>query len=174
MNPSVALNGTIVLGFHTLDANNSPKNSDALPTYRVYGPNGYLSVNGTAALAGSGTIAGVTAANPAVVTTSANHNLTTGTRLTIAGVTGTGNITNVNTTAVITVLSATTYSVPVDTTGGTYTSGGTWNITGLYRATIEATAAAGFAAGSVYEIFLNFAVTAVQKTVNPPLTFNVV
>lgn len=70
-------------------------------------------------------ISGVTTADPGVVTTVGNHNLTTGDTVTIASV---GGATQANGTNVVTVLSATTFSIPVDVTG-TYTSGGTVTVT---------------------------------------------
>jgi hypothetical protein len=66
-------------------------------------------------------VSGVSTANPGVVTTSAAHGLTTGQTVTIASV---GGATQANGTWVVTVLSATTFSIPVNVTG-TYTSGGT-------------------------------------------------
>lgn len=66
-------------------------------------------------------ITGATNANPIVITTSGNHNLTSGDSVTIAGV---GGNTAANVTgSTATVLSATTFSIPV-TGNGAYTSGG--------------------------------------------------
>lgn len=66
-------------------------------------------------------VSGATVANPSVITTSAAHGLVTGDVVTISGVGGT---TTVNGTFVVTVLTSTTFSVPVAGVGA-YTSGGT-------------------------------------------------
>jgi hypothetical protein len=66
-------------------------------------------------------VSGVSVANPAVVTTSTAHGLTTGQQVTISG---TGGATAVNATWTVTVLSGTTFSVPVNNTNA-WTSGGT-------------------------------------------------
>lgn len=66
------------------------------------------------------TISGITAANPGVVTTSVVHGYVTGQVVAISGVTGK---TEANGSWTITVLSTTTFSIPVDCTSGTF--GGT-------------------------------------------------
>ncbi len=70
------------------------------------------------------TITGITKANPGVVTTSAAHGFSSGTRVPIASVAG---MTQVNgNTYTITVVDATHFSIGVNTSGyTTYTSGGT-------------------------------------------------
>lgn len=79
-----------------------------------------------------GGVAGVSIANPGVVTTNSAHNLTTGDVVQIASV---GGATQANGIFPVTVLSATTFSIPINVSG-TYTSGGT--VTGGYAArTIE-------------------------------------
>ena len=68
-------------------------------------------------------ITGISNAAAAVVTTNLYHNLTTGSSVTIAGVLG---MTGANGTWVATVLSATTFSIPYNSSAApTYTSGGT-------------------------------------------------
>lgn len=78
--------------------------------------------------AGSGpllTITGITAANPAQITTSVAHNLTTGQSVYIFGVLGTmGPVLN-NQSFVLTVTGANTFTVPVDTTALVYGGAGT-------------------------------------------------
>lgn len=152
------------------DASDTPTEPAAAPTFRVYSPSGYL-INGTAAKLDTGTITGVSIASPAVITCAA-HGLTTGARVTISGVTGTGAITNVNTTEVVTRIDANTFSIPVSTVGGTYTSGGTWTLTGCYRISVDCTAGNGFAAGEVYTAVVVFSVGGVQK--GELVTWNVV
>lgn len=90
-----------------------------------------LALRATSAAAGSvangttGSITSASSANPSVITTTAPHNLASGQIVTISGVTVN---TVVNGTWVITVLSATTFSVPVAGSGSG--SGGTWTATG--------------------------------------------
>ena len=68
-------------------------------------------------------VTGITNANPAVVTTSLNHGYSTGQAITINGATGMTGINGVQFTA--TVISQTTFSIPLNTTAsGTYTGGG--------------------------------------------------
>lgn len=80
----------------------------------------------------SGTILGVTLANPGVIT-SLNHGLRTGNTIYITDVIGTTEINN--TTFVVTYLTANTFSINVDSTLFTaYISGGNWqcNEDGFY------------------------------------------
>lgn len=92
-------------------------------------------VAATGILVGRGTeaagvaITSVSAANPAVVTTGASHNLATGDKAAIEGVTGAGAKTGeINRVHEVTMLTATTYSIPVDNqvaSGGAAGAGGT-------------------------------------------------
>jgi len=68
-------------------------------------------------------VATITAANPAVVTTNIPHGYASGQTVTIAGVVGTM-ASLVNGTFTATVTGPETFSIPVNTTGDTYTSGG--------------------------------------------------
>ncbi len=69
------------------------------------------------------TITGVSTANPGVVTTSAAHGLTTGAMVGIIGVAG---ATQANGIWKVTVLSPTTFSIPVNVTGTYSGSGAFW------------------------------------------------
>lgn len=69
----------------------------------------------TLAAVASVSIASATNANPVVFTTGTSHLLVSGQRITISGATGTWVL--VNSSFVVTVLSATTFSIPVDSTG---------------------------------------------------------
>ena len=71
------------------------------------------------------TITGVTVASPAVITTTANHGLNTGDTVIIDNIVGTMSTVLNDITHVVTYLTATTFSVPVDTSALAYTSGGT-------------------------------------------------
>lgn len=72
------------------------------------------------------TITGITNANPGVVTTSTNHNLSTGDRVFIYGVRGMTQVNNVNDGFYTIIrIAANTFSIGVDTTAfGAWTSGG--------------------------------------------------
>lgn len=78
------------------------------------------------------TIAGITTANPAVVTTVEPHGLATGNDVGIRGVLG---ATQANANWAVTVLSPTTFSIPFNVTG-TYTSGGTVTLLAITTANL--------------------------------------
>jgi hypothetical protein len=136
----------------------APVNADSLPTFRVYGPSSFL-VSGSCTLRDSGSITGATNASPIVIT-SASHGLTTGARATISGV---GGNTAANGTFTITKVDANSFSLNGSTGNGTYTSGGTWNVTGLYKYSIDATGANGFDVTENYQINFTYEVS---STVN--------
>lgn len=69
----------------------------------------------TLAAVASISISSATNANPVVFTTATNHYLTTGQRITISG--ATGSWVPVNGSFLVTIASATTFSIPVDSTG---------------------------------------------------------
>lgn len=151
----VTLDNTLKGSVVTRTAAKVPTNADSLPTYRIYGPTGLMtSGTGTTSLRNTGSITGATNANPIVITSTA-HGLTTGTRVTISGVLGN---TAANGTWVVTVLSADTFSIA--TTGnGAYTSGGTWNVSGLYLLSHSISSGSGYEAGTTYSILVSFAIS---------------
>jgi hypothetical protein len=129
----------------------APVNLDALPTYRVYGPDGLVAgQTGSATFRDSGAVTGATNASP-IVATSVSHGLQTGDRVTVAGVLGN---TAANGTFTITRLSADTFSLDGSTGNGAYTSGGAWNVTGLYVVSLSCTSGNGYEAGATYEVLL--------------------
>lgn len=133
-----------------------PINSDSLPTYRVYGPDGVLPTQvGSLAKADSAAITGATNASPIVIT-SADHGLTTGTRVTISGV---GGNTAANSTFVVTYIDADTFSLDGSTGNGAYTSGGNWNVTGLYSVTLTCSGVNGYEAGGCYDVLISGAIS---------------
>ena len=141
----IALGGTINIVLQTR-VGDLPTQADALPFFRIYSPSGLLaSGGGQSAQLQTGPITGATNANPIVIT-SAGHSLVTGMRVTITGVLGN---TNANTTAVVTVIDANTFSIPV-AGNAAYTSGGTWAATGLYNLAVSATALNGFVQGETF------------------------
>lgn len=128
---------------------NVPADADNTPIYRIYGPAGTLVTTGTLSKHDTGTITGATNATPIVIT-SASHGLLTGTRVTITSV---GGNTAANATWTITRVDANTFSLDTSVGNGAYTSGGTWHVTGLYRAALVVSAGNGFEAGGSYAVY---------------------
>jgi len=80
-------------------------------------------------------IASISAANPAIVTTTVPHSLTTGTTYTL---TGTSTTPTVNGSQAVTVLSPTTFSVAVNVTAGQSTAAGSVGTPSWTDATVPA------------------------------------
>lgn len=151
------LAGTLAGVLQVKNSSDTPINADALPTFRVYGPNGFIE-NGTCSLKDSGSITNATNASPIVVT-SATHGLTTGARITITGVSGN---TAANGTFTVTKIDANTFSLDGSTGNGAYTTGGTWNATGLYAYSLSILGASGYEAGEVYSVLFDYAISSTQ------------
>jgi hypothetical protein len=151
----VTLEGTLPVT-ELVTASNTPVNLDAAPTYRVYGHTGLLpGGTGTMSFQDSGTITNATNASPIAVT-SANHGLTTGTKVTISGVTGN---TAANGSFIVTKVDVNTFTLNGSTGNSAYVSGGTWNTTGLYGATLTCGAAGGYEAGATYSLLVQGAIS---------------
>jgi hypothetical protein len=169
----VSLSTALRASFVTRDGSNTPKDATIAPGFRIYGPSGVMN-NGTGTLSfkdpssSGGAITGATNASPIVIT-SANHKLSTGTRVTIAGV---GGNTAANGDFQVTAIDANTFSLNGSTGNGAYTSGGTWHTTGLYDINYTPTGTNGFAAGQNYSMLVTFVVSGVTKA--DILTFTVV
>ncbi len=143
------------------DPARTPINLDALPTIRVYGPDGLLpqaTTSGTKL--DSGVITDATNADPIVIT-STDHGLTTGTFITVEDV---GGNTDANGTFIVTRLTDDTFSLDGSEGSGAYTSGGVWNVTGLYEYTLMATAANGFEVGVSYKALIQGTVAGNQSS----------
>jgi Ubiquitin-activating enzyme E1 FCCH domain len=155
----VPLSANLLAGQNTkLVSTGALTDADSPPTYRIYGPSGILgNGTGTMAFKDSGTITAASNATP-IVATSAAHGLSTGTRVTIASVTGN---TAANGTWTITVLDANTFSLNGSTGNGAYVSGGTWHATGLYQATVLADPAQGYLSGQTYWFWATWSVSSV-------------
>ena len=165
----VSLGGSLKANVLTRDSSGTPTQATAGPTYRVYGSSGIMA-NGTGSAAQANTstnITGATNATPIVIT-SAAHGLSTGTRVTITGV---GGNTAANTTAQVTRIDANTFSLDSVAGNGAYTSGGIWNVTGLYSATISCIGGDGYASGENYILLWTFTVSVVRGDID---TFGVV
>lgn len=146
----VALASAIDKTIVSKNSSSVPVDGDALPSYRVYGPSGFLS-SGTLAYKDTGVITGATNANPTVIT-SVGHGLITGVQVTIASI---GGNTGANGTFSVTVLDSNTFSIPVDTSGGSaYTSGGTWHATGVLDWSFTPTVGANYASGVIYSVVI--------------------
>lgn len=158
----VTLNATIDKVVVSVDGSDVPLDADALPTYRIYGPAGVLET-GSVSYKDTGSITGATNATPTVVT-SVGHGLTTGTKITISGILGN---TGANGTYVITKLTSNTFSIAVDTSGGSaYTSGGVWHVTGVYDIALSPTTGKNYASGGVYNVFVYAAYSATAKIID--------
>lgn len=153
----VQLEGTLPVT-ELVRASGTPINLDAAPTYRVYGHTGLVpGGTGTLTAQDSGSISNATNASPIAVSSTA-HGLTTGTRVTITGVTGN---TAANGSFIITRVDANTFTLNGSTGNGAYVSGGTWNVTGLYTATLTCSAANGYEAGATYSLLVQGAISGV-------------
>lgn len=169
----VELESEFVSSILVANASQVPVNADALPTYRVYGPAGLMAGGtGSLSLKDSGAITNVTAAAPAVVT-STGHGLSNGTKVTVSGVSGSGAMGNANTTALVANASSNTFELAgVSTATGSYSSGGTWNVAGLYEFDITPQEANGFEAGENYSVLVTYVVSG--TTYADQYTFTVV
>jgi hypothetical protein len=142
-----------------LDSARTPINLDALPTVRVYGPLGILpDVTAVATFLDTGSITGATNATPIVIT-SPNHELTTGTYVTVAGVLGN---TAANGSTTVTVIDNNTFSLDGSVGNGNYVSGGTWNVTGFYLYELACTSVNGFEVATTYYVLIQGSVAGVQ------------
>jgi hypothetical protein len=145
----VALGSTLSGTILTRDSDDTPMNGTSAPLFRVYGPDGLMTNGtGTSSLKNTGSVTGATNATPIVIT-SAAHGLQTGTRVTVASV---GGNTAANGDWTITRVGADTFSLDTSVGNGSYTSGGTWSVAGLYGFTVDATAGNGYEAGECYSV----------------------
>lgn len=152
----VTLGDTLNAAVTTKNASAVPINADAAPTFRCYGASGLLASSiGTATQKHTGSVTGATNASPIVVS-STSHGLSTGQRVTISGVGGNNaangsfNVTRVN---------ANSFSLDGSTGDGDYTSGGTWNVAGLYNCAVVASEGNGFDAGETYVLLVSWLIS---------------
>lgn len=152
----VDLESDLVGSMLVRNTSNVPVNSDELPTYRVYGPNGFVE-DGTCAFRDTDSVSNASNEAPIIIT-SAAHGLTTGARVTITGVLGN---TAANGTFTVTRIDANTYSLDSSSGNGAYTSGGTWNVTGWYGFTISATGTNGYEKSENYQVLFVYEISTV-------------
>ena len=153
----VALDAAISTSLLVRNTSDVPVNADSTPVFRVYG-SGAVLTTGSLSQKDTFTVTGATNATPIVITSVA-HGLQTGQRVTISGVVG--NL-GANTTATITRISADTFSLDGVAGTGSYVSGGTGNVSGLYKVSITPTAALGFDVGQSYSVIVTYLVSAVS------------
>lgn len=147
----VKLDDTLNKGVISVASDFTPLDADAAPTYRVYGPAGFM-ISGALTVKDQGSIQGATNASPTVIT-SAAHGLLTGMKVTITGILGN---TGANGTYTVTFVDSNTFSVSVNTgAGGAYSGGGAWHVVGLYNVSITPTDANSFAPGVVYSVVVH-------------------
>lgn len=161
----VTLEQTLYAPALFLDAARTPVDLDAAPTVRIYGPDGLLPLaSATGALLDTGSITAASNASPIVIT-SAGHQLTDGTYVTVRGVGGND---GANGSFLVTVVDVDTFSLDGSVGTGDYTSGGTWNVVGLYRYAVAASSANGFEVGDCYTALVQGTVqgtpTALEQT----------
>ena len=150
--------GFVVLGedirvpFLFTDEDLVPTNTTSSPTYRIYDPDSLVSGSptGTLGFTDTGSITNVVNNGSGLCrVTSASHKLQTNDRVTITGVNG---ATGVNGTHLVTTIDANTFDLQGSTFGGTYTDGGTWNVSGVYHKDVTASAGNGYESGTTYRV----------------------
>jgi hypothetical protein len=145
------LDNAFAFAYLAQDSDGVPLDATSTPTYRIYsGSSSTPIVTGSFALKDSGTVTGATNATPIVITSS-GHGLQTGMRVTVASV---GGNTAANGTFTVTRIDADTFSLDTSVGNGSYTSGGTWHVSGLYATSFTPAAADGFAQGESYDIIV--------------------
>jgi hypothetical protein len=140
-----------------LNTNDIPTNPDATPTFRIYGPNGFVELGNTTPV-DSKVITDATNANPIVIT-SAGHGLSDGTRVYITSVAGN---TAANGTWKITGVDVNRFSIPA-TGNGVYTFGGTWQVVGLFAYRPAILGSKGYEVGEMYQVLLQYAISLSEK-----------
>ncbi len=155
---------SVTSGFVPLDA-------DSFPTYRVYGPNGFMpSGTGATTFKDTGAIQGASNQSPTAIT-SAGHGLVTGMKITITGILGN---TGANGTYVVTVTGSNTFTIAVDTSAGSaYSGGGAWHVVGVYDVGITPTDADNFSPGVTYSVTVHAIYSSVLELIDE-FTFTVV
>jgi hypothetical protein len=155
------------LPFIVRNSSGVPVNADALPTYRTYDSDvanyAMSGGGGTAAFRHTFTVTGAANNGSGLIriTTSAAHNLATGQVVTISGV---GGVSNANGTFVVTVITGTTFDLQGSSMSGTYTSGGTGNVTGLYYAQVAVTSGNGFGREKCFPVVVTYAISGANQS----------
>lgn len=136
-----------------LEVASVPANPSSNPAYRIY-DGGSLVQNGTGFLtpADSGNVTGANTSSPITITSVA-HGLVTGNIVTVKSV---GGQTGANGTFPITRLTDDTFQLVGSTTVSAYTSGGTWQVAGLYLLEVDLQPGSGFDVGGTYQVLVDW------------------
>lgn len=136
-----------------LEVANVPANPAANPSYRIYDGDSLIQ-NGTGFLepADSGDVEGANTSSPITITSTA-HGLTTGTVVTLKNV---GGQTGANGTFAVTVLSDDAFQLIGSTSVSAWTSGGTWQVAGLYLFEVDLQPGSGFDIGGTYQVLVDW------------------
>lgn len=153
--------------FQLRTAAGAPVEPDSAPAFKVLGQNGLISSgSGAASIFESGSVTGATNANPIVIT-AAGHAVQSGQSVTVASV---GGNTAANGNFIATYVSGTQFSLNGATGNGSYTSGGTWRTTGLYKVALSGAILAALEAGKTYTIILTWLESTVQRSMQGTFT----
>jgi hypothetical protein len=136
-----------------LEVANVPAVPDSAPSYRVYDGDALID-NGAGFLspADEGDVTGANTSSPITITSVA-HGLTTGTIVTVRSV---GGQTGANGTFKVNVLTDDTFQLIGSTSVGAYTSGGTWQVAGLYLLALSLDSGNGYDVGGTYQVLVNW------------------
>lgn len=157
--------GTLVFQIRT--AAGAPVEPDATPKFKIVGPSGLISgasASGNASSLESGNVTGATNVSPIVVT-AAGHSVVVGQSVKVAGV---GGNTAANGQFLVSAVTSNTFTLTGSTGNGSYTSGGTWRTTGLYKVTISSTQ--GLTPGQTYTCILTWLESGVQRSMQCTFT----
>lgn len=157
----VTLGETLAAAIAIAPPTGVPVDPTVNPTYRVYDGDTLLP-NGTGSLSqlDTGVITGATNASPIAITSTA-HGLQTGN---VVKITGVGGNTAANGTFVVTRTGANTFTLDGSTGNGAYTSGGAWHVLGLYELALTVSAGAGYEAGRLYNVRIDWQASSVNYT----------
>lgn len=159
------------LVFQLRTAAGAPVEPDAAPTFKIVGPSGLVGANnkGTLSSLESGNVSGATNASPIVVTYSDSPipRVVVGQSVTIASV---GGNTGANGTFIVSAITSTTFTLSGSTGTGSYTSGGTWKTTGLYKAVLTGAILTGLSAGETYTIIVTWLESGVRRAIQGTFT----
>lgn len=130
-----------------------PANPASNPAYRIYDGDSLVQ-NGTGFLtpADAGNVTGANTSSPITITSVA-HGLATGTVVTVKNV---GGQTGANGTFAVTRLTDDTFQLVSSSSVGAYTSGGTWQVAGLYLLEVDLQPGSGFDIGGTYTVLMNW------------------
>lgn len=163
--PLVTLDGTLNGVLQVVNSSDTPLNSDALPTFQVYGPSGSVET-GTCSLLHNGSVTTASNASPIVVASTA-HGLNTGQIVTVADCTAN---TAANGTFIVTRVNANSFSLDGSTGNGSGIDG-TWNVAGAYRYSITAMGVDGYEVSENYSVIFSYALSSTNTAQKH--TFNV-